>query len=279
MSRILQKGKNRITQGYKSTHKAVDLGREHEGGEPIIAHTAGRVVFCQTGKKNAKGSTGNASYGNCVRIEHEDGYSTLYAHLATVSVKLGDTVKQGQVIGTMGDSGNAYGIHLHFEVRKDNARIDPTPYINADLPITAAPDVIYAAHYSGGAWLEDVRNYNEKTADGYAGIIGKAIDGIRARLTRGSIVYRVHTVGGSYLDWVRDLEKAQGGYAGLYGKRIDGVQMYLEDLPKCAVEYRVAPIGESYLPWVRNHKDNDPNGYAGIYGKPIDRIQVRIVKI
>lgn len=140
------------------------------------------------------------------------------------------------------------------------------------------PDVIYAAHIKSGAWLENVKNYNDKNANGYAGITDKPIDGIRARLTRGSIIYRVHTVGGKYLDWVRDLDKAQGGYAGLYGKSIDGVQMYLEGLSGYAVEYRVAPVGKAYLPWVRNYKDNDPNGYAGIYGKPIDRIQVRIVK-
>ena len=85
-------------------------------------------------------------------------------------------------------------------------------------------------------------------------------------------------MGGNYLAWVRDLEKAQGGYAGLYGKNIDGVQMYLEGVSGCAVEYRVAPVGKGYLPWVRNFKENDPNGYAGIYGKPIDRIQIRIVK-
>lgn len=279
MSRVLKKGKNRITQGFTAAHKAVDLGREHADGEPVIAHTAGKVVFCQTGRKNEKGSVGNASYGNCVRIDHADGYATLYAHLASVSVKLGEEVSQGQVIGTMGDSGNAYGIHLHFEVRKDNERINPIPYLDADLPIETEPDVVYAAHYKGGAWLSDVKNHNDKNADGYAGILGKAIDGIRARLTRGSVVYRVHTVGGKYLAWVRDHEKAQGGYAGLYGKNIDGVQMYLEGVSGCAVEYRVAPVGKGYLPWVRNFKENDPNGYAGIYGKPIDRIQIRIVKV
>ena len=83
-SRVLQKGKNRITQGYKDSHRAVDLGREHITGEPVTAHTAGVVVFCQTGQKNNKGSTGNASYGNCVRIDHGYGVHTLYAHLATV---------------------------------------------------------------------------------------------------------------------------------------------------------------------------------------------------
>lgn len=152
-------------------------------------------------------------------------------------------------------------------------------YMDAKERKESAPDVIYAAHLNGGAWLEDVKNYNDKNADGYAGIVKRAIDGIRAKLTRGTIVYRVHTVGGKYLDWVRNLEKAQGGYAGLYGKNIDGVQMYLEGVPGYAVEYRVATVGGKYLGWVRNYKNNAANGYAGIYGKPIDRIQIRIVKI
>ena len=144
----------------------------------------------------------------------------------------------------------------------------------------AAPDVIYAAHIKGGKWLEDVTNYNDKNADGYAGITGKAIDGIRARLTRGNIVYRVHLIGDiNYLDWVRNLEAAQNGYAGIYGRSIDGVQMFLEGVSGYAVEYRVAPVGKSYLAWVRNHDDNSPDGYAGIYGKEFDRIQIRVVKI
>lgn len=168
MSRVLQKGKNRITQGYKPTHKAIDLGREHADGEPIIAHTAGKVVFCQTGHKNAKGSTGNASYGNCVRIEHEDGYSTLYAHLESVSVKLGESVKQGQTIGTMGDTGNAYGIHLHFEVRKNNSRLDPTPYLTADLPIVKKKTVDeLAAEVMSGDWGNGSERKQRLTAAGY----------------------------------------------------------------------------------------------------------------
>lgn len=155
--------------------------------------------------------------------------------------------------------------------------VDEKP--NTEVEVVTAPDVIYAAHFFKGPWLPDVTNYNDVNYNGYAGIVGKPIDGIRARLTKGNIVYRVHTVGGKYLDWVRDLDKAQAGYAGLYGYNIDGVQMYLENLPGFAVEYRVAPIGKPYLAWVRNYKDNDPNGYAGIYGKSIDRVQIRIVKI
>ncbi len=275
MSRILKSGDIRITNVYSSSHKGVDVVKSPSSLEAVIAHSGGKVAFCQTGQKNNKGSKGNASYGNCVRIEHGDGYSTLYAHLDKVYVKLGQTVAQGQEIGYMGNTGNSYGAHLHFEVRKDGKRINPTAYIDTDLPLT--PSVIYAVHTNKGKWLSDIVDYNEANGSGYAGIIGKSIDGIRAKLTKGSIVYRVHTVGGKYLPWVKDLDEAQNGYAGIYGKNIDGIQMKLEGLPGYAVEYRVSPKGKKYLPWVRNYNDTN-NGYAGIYGQAIDRIQIRIVK-
>ena len=277
MSRLLKTGEPRITNGYSKSHQAVDMVKMQSETDTILAHTAGKVVFCQTGKKNAKGSTGNASYGNCVRIDHGDGYSTLYAHMDKVYVKLGQTVAQGQEIGYMGNTGNSYGAHLHFEVRLNNKRIDPTPYINADLPISI--DVFYAAHTNGGNWLSEVKNFNNLNGNGYAGIKGKAIDGIKVRLSKGSVVYRAHTIGGNYLAWVKDQDASEGGYAGIYGKNIDGIQMKLEGLPEYAIEYRVHVIGKGYQGWVRNCKDNDPNGYAGIYGKPIDRIQIRIVKV
>lgn len=276
MSRVLKSGEIRITNKYGGSHGGVDVVKAPSNLETIIAHSSGKVVFCQTGHRNNKGSTGNASYGNCVRIEHGNGYSTLYAHLNKVYVKLGDEVKQGQDIGYMGNTGNSYGAHLHFEVRKDNVRIDPTEYIDKDLPL--AVSVIYAVHTNKGKWLSDVVDYNETNGDGYAGLIRTAIDGIRARLTKGNIIYRVHTVGGKYLPWVKDIDGAQNGYAGIYGRNIDGIQMRLENLDGYAVEYRVSPKGKKYLPWVRNCDDTS-NGYAGIYGQPIDRVQIRIVKV
>lgn len=275
MSRILKSGEIRITNVYSSSHKGVDIVKAPSSLDTVIAHSGGKVTFCQTGQKNNKGSKGNLSYGNCIKIDHGNGYSTLYAHLDRVFVKLGDFVTEGQEIGFMGNTGNSFGAHLHFEVRKDNVRINPTEYIDKDLPIGVS--VIYAVHTSRGSWLSDIVDYNEVNSNGYAGIIGKAIDGIRANLSKGNIIYRVHTVGGKYLPWVKDLDKAQNGYAGIYGREIDGVQMYLENLKGYAVEYRVSPKGKAYLPWVRNYNDTN-SGYAGIYGQAIDRIQIRIIK-
>lgn len=134
-SRILQTQENRITRGFGNGHTGVDLGWQTTQTDGILAHSAGTVTFCQTGYGNAPGSSGNASYGNCVKIKHPNGYSTLYAHLSAVTVKLGQTVAQGQQIGNMGNTGNSYGSHLHFEVRNtSDSCIDPAPFLTADLP-------------------------------------------------------------------------------------------------------------------------------------------------
>ena len=72
-----------------------------------------------------------------VKLSHSDGTYTLYAHLHqnTITVKIGDAVKQGQVIGKMGSSGNSTGMHLHFEVWSDaTTRVDPEGYIDSSNP-------------------------------------------------------------------------------------------------------------------------------------------------
>ena len=132
--RILEKGACEVTQGYSASHNAVDIVGEGYTLDNVIAHTSGKVIFCQDGMVNAKGSTGNASYGNCVKIDHGNGYTTLYAHmLKGLKVSNGQNVEKEQVLGYMSDSGNAYGSHLHFEVWKDNQRINPTEYLDKDL--------------------------------------------------------------------------------------------------------------------------------------------------
>ena len=64
-------------------------------------------------------------YGNCIIIDHGGGLSSLYGHLDTVLVASGDLVLGGEVIGTVGSTGNATGPHLHFEIRRDGIAEDP----------------------------------------------------------------------------------------------------------------------------------------------------------
>lgn len=141
-SRVLQKCKNKISQAYKpenNKHLGIDIigdnGKANNSGllDNITAHTRGIVVGVQ---KNITGFK-QGSYGNYVKIKHDNGMYTLYAHLAYGSVKVDKNmqVMTGEVIGYMGNTGNSYGAHLHFEVRdKNDKKINPTPYINSDLP-------------------------------------------------------------------------------------------------------------------------------------------------
>ena len=136
MSRVLYKAENQITCSYKKgVHNGVDVVKKWNKADYVIAHSDGEVVVALKGMVHDPGSSGDKSYGNYVKILHDDGYYTLYAHLKSVSVVKGERVKKGQKIGYMGETGNAYGVHLHFEVRNsNNQRINPEPYLDADLP-------------------------------------------------------------------------------------------------------------------------------------------------
>ena len=82
-------------------------------GSNILASADGEVLV-------SKGSGWNGGYGIYVVIKHSNGTQTLYSHMSATTVSSGDYVKQGQVIGKMGNSGRVNGptgIHLHFEVR------------------------------------------------------------------------------------------------------------------------------------------------------------------
>lgn len=166
MSRVLKNGNYRITQNFSNLHQAIDLVKAPSSLETVIAHSIGKVVFCQTGQKNNKGSKGNASYGNCVKIDHGNGYSTLYAHLEKVYVNLGDIVVQGQDIGYMGNTGNSYGAHLHFEVRKDNVKINPLQYLDNDLPIVKTVSEL-AQEVLDGKWGNGEERKQKLTQAGY----------------------------------------------------------------------------------------------------------------
>ena len=78
----------------------------------------------------------NGGYGNCIMIDHGNGYVTLYGHLSSISVSVGQTVSQGTTIGAVGSTGNSTGPHLHFEVLKNGTRIDPEQFFSG-LTISA----------------------------------------------------------------------------------------------------------------------------------------------
>lgn len=101
-------------------------GRLHAGidipapaGTPVRAADSGRVVIA--------GWTGG--YGNYTCIQHTSVMSTCYAHQLSISVSVGQSVSQGSVIGAVGNTGNSFGNHLHFEVRINGSPVDPMGYL------------------------------------------------------------------------------------------------------------------------------------------------------
>ena len=138
--RVLESKRCAITQGANNTnHIALDLVKEGYMLDYIVAHSEGTIIALQDGLGNMKGTN---SYGNYVKIDHGNGYCTLYAHMQKgLPVKSGQFVKAGQRLGYMSDSGNAYGGHLHWEVWKNGSRINPTEYLNKDFVVAAKKSV------------------------------------------------------------------------------------------------------------------------------------------
>ena len=122
---------------WGTTHLGIDLGASQ--GTPVKAAKAGTVNWVQHWDGYSK--SGNQSYGNVVRIAHADGKTTLYAHLHTIAVRHGQSVNQGQVIGTVGNTGNSFGAHLHFEVATASPfkRHNPRDFVNFSGGATPNP--------------------------------------------------------------------------------------------------------------------------------------------
>ncbi len=108
---------NRILNGKKDYHTGIDIPAPK--GTNIYASNGGKVLT----------ATSHYSYGNYVLIDHGGGKATLYAHASRLNCKVGDVVKQGDVIAFVGNTGNSYGNHLHFEVRVNGAKQDPLNYV------------------------------------------------------------------------------------------------------------------------------------------------------
>lgn len=102
-----------ITNYYSTTHLGLDIAAYY--GTPVIAVCDGEVVSAEY----------HWSWGNNVFIEHDETYSTRYAHLCSMVVSVGDYVNAGDIIGFVGSTGNSTGNHLHFEVYENGVRINP----------------------------------------------------------------------------------------------------------------------------------------------------------
>jgi murein DD-endopeptidase MepM/ murein hydrolase activator NlpD len=102
---------------HGSWHTGLDLRAPK--GTPVWATADGTVVVAER----------EGAYGRTVVVDHGSGYTTRYAHLRRIKVERGERVQRGEVLGTVGESGNADGVHLHYEVLRDGRPVDPRPYL------------------------------------------------------------------------------------------------------------------------------------------------------
>lgn len=111
--------------GDKKNHNGLDIGAGY--GAAIVAADGGSVTLAGV----------NSGYGNCVMINHGNGYVTLYGHMSSIAVSNGQSVSQGDTIGYVGSTGLSTGPHLHFEIHSGGGLIDPEQFFSG---LTFSPD-------------------------------------------------------------------------------------------------------------------------------------------
>ena len=130
LNRPVQSGEISAYYGQKGSvwragyHKGTDYAVPT--GTNVYAAAAGKVVGLQT-------TEGTNDFGLHVKLDHGNGYETIYAHLSQVLVRMGDEVQKGQLIGKSGESGRVTGPHLHFEVRKNGSAVDPGALVSGGI--------------------------------------------------------------------------------------------------------------------------------------------------
>lgn len=122
----------RRSSGYGERIDPIHQTRSMHAGFDLAAPAGTRVAAAASGEVVHAGPAG--TYGNLVRIRHDDGFETRYAHLSRIDVQLGDRVEIGQAIGAVGSTGRSTGPHLHFEIRKQGKALDPTSYLPLHAP-------------------------------------------------------------------------------------------------------------------------------------------------
>ncbi|MDC0649478.1 peptidoglycan DD-metalloendopeptidase family protein [Alphaproteobacteria bacterium] len=115
--------------GKVSFHHGVDLAGTWQ--ENVRATAPGTVIYAGT----------EGSFGKVVRVQHDFGIVTTYAHLARITVRLDDYIGENHVIGKMGNTGRSAGAHLHYEVRVNNKSIDPVKFMTVGRQISVAGEL------------------------------------------------------------------------------------------------------------------------------------------
>jgi murein DD-endopeptidase MepM/ murein hydrolase activator NlpD len=107
-----------ITQFFSWYHPGIDIA--NLGGGPIHAADSGTIIHA---------SWDSSGYGNMILIDHGNGYVTRYGHMSAFYVSVGQKVGKGDTVGAMGSTGRSSGTHLHFEIIKDGARLNPYSFL------------------------------------------------------------------------------------------------------------------------------------------------------
>lgn len=184
----------------KDFHTGIDIGGADIHGANIVAANGGTVRFV-----NLEDTPG-AGYGIYLIIDHGGGISTLYAQCSSILVNEGDTVKRGQVIAAVGETGFSTGPHLHFEVRNKAAHKDPLPYISESED---EPSFIWPAGGDGG--------FISAGKDAYPGHTGMDIVGPEGTDIYASASGTVSTVKESYVGYGNHIViEHSNGYQTLY---------------------------------------------------------------
>ena len=143
---VLKSGFCEITQGFggSNNHRGLDLVDKGYTIGDVVSYDNGVVLMAVNGYCNGSGEGVNWAYGNFIKILNDNGSVCLYAHLEYTSVKVGQRVSKGQFIGRMGNSGNSFGVHLHWEYWTKNdyySNVDPSPYLQPKEPIVLPKSV------------------------------------------------------------------------------------------------------------------------------------------
>jgi len=129
----VKKGDFYVASGYKMRmHPILKINKFHKGmdftapkGTPVYASGNGKIYRAQR----------SSTFGKVIYIDHGYGYKTIYAHLSKMVVKRGETIKRGDLIGYVGNTGLSVAPHLHYEVHKNDVALNPINFYYGDLTL------------------------------------------------------------------------------------------------------------------------------------------------
>ncbi|TCP58011.1 SH3 domain-containing protein [Tumebacillus sp. BK434] len=166
------------TRSDHSPANAIDFNRTDDLGDPVVASAAGKVTTVK--------DLGSTSYGKYVVVDHGGGWTTYYAHLNAFSVSVGQSVTQGQKLGTVGSTGGSTGPHLHFEQRL-NGTAQKIVFNGAQALYWGTKN--YTSNNScGGSYANGTVNTNGANVNVRSGpgtsysIVGSVADGAQVRI-------------------------------------------------------------------------------------------------